>query len=130
MRVAAHYRHARLGNTQLRTHGVHDALLRVTHRVQAHPKLGAVVPQRGHLGPRRLIGNLAERARGDAPRGHVVILRGQVQLGVPQRAAGEPQPIERLRAGDLVEELEVDVQKVRFARSAGAHDVVAPHLLR
>ena len=52
-----------------------------------------------------------------------------VRSGRRTRAPGEPQAVERLRAGDLVDEVEVDVQQVGFARR-GVHDVAIPDLLR
>ena len=50
-----------------------------------------------------------------------------VRSGLPHRAAGEPQALERLRAGHLVDEVAVDVQQRRVV---GRLDRVSrPHLL-
>ena len=59
----------------------------------------------------------------------VVVLGGDGQLGAADRAPGEAQAVERLRAGDLVDEVEVDVEQVGFARRR-VHDVALPDLLR
>ena len=52
-----------------------------------------------------------------------------VSSGRRTRAARQAQAVERLRAGDLVDEVEVDVEQVGLARRR-AHDVALPHLLR
>ena len=52
-----------------------------------------------------------------------------VSSGRRTRAARQAQAVERLRAGDLVDEVEVDVEQVGFA-GRRAHDVALPHLLR
>ena len=52
-----------------------------------------------------------------------------VRSGAPDRATGGAQPVERLRAGDLVQQVQVDVEQVGLALGA-AHDVRVPDLLR
>ena len=44
--------------------------------------------------------------------GHVVVLGGDRQIGAAQRATRQPQSVERLRAGDLVQEVQIDVDQV------------------
>ena len=58
----------------------------------------------------------------------VVVLGRDGQVGAADRAAGEAQSVERLRAGDLVDEVEVDVQQVGLA-GRRVHDVALPDLL-
>ena len=58
----------------------------------------------------------------------VVVLGGERQVGAADRAAGQPQAVEGLRAGDLVHEVQVDVEQVGLALGA-AHDVGVPDLL-
>ena len=65
----------------------------------------------------------------DVGRRDVVVLGRDRQLGAPHRAPRQPQPVERLRAGDLVDEVQVDVEEVRLAWRR-AHEVAIPHLLR
>ncbi len=58
---------------------------------------------------------------------HVVVLGGQRQIGPADRAAGLPQALERLRAGHLVHQVQVDVQQVGLTLR-GVHDVCVPDL--
>ena len=58
----------------------------------------------------------------------VVVLGGEREVGPAHRAAGQPQAVERLRAGDLVHQVQVDVEQVGLAVGA-AHDVRVPDLL-
>ena len=53
---------------------------------------------------------------------------GHGQVRAADRAAGEAQAVERLRAGDLVDEVEVDVEEVGLALRRSDH-VAVPHLL-
>ena len=128
--VAADDRHAGLRQTELRPDDVHDALLDVAHRVQPDAELFAVASQRFDLSARYRIGDRLV----DVDRRHVVILGGDRQIRSPDAAARKPQPVERLRAGHLVHEVQVDVDQVGFAGFAGAtadgDDVVVPYLLR
>ena len=124
--VTADDRHTGLGETQLRAHHMHDALLRVAHRVQSDAELRAVVSQRVHLGARHRIGDRLV----DVDRRHVVILGRQGQVRAPHRAASQPQAVEGLRCGDLMDEVQIDVDQVGFGRAAGDDDVIRPHLLR
>ena len=114
---------------ELRADDVHDALLDVAHRVQPDAELLAVAAQCLHLGPRDRVGDRLV----DVDRRHVVVLGGDRQIGPVHRPAGQPQSVEGLRAGHLVDEVQVDVDQVRLPRGtlagAGDDDVVAPHLL-
>ena len=49
-----------------------------------------------------------------------MVLGGDRQIRSADAAAGEPQPVERLRAGHLVDEVQVDVDQIGFAGVAGA----------
>ena len=51
-----------------------------------------------------------------------------VRSGRRTGASGQPQPVEGLRAGDLVDEMQVDVDQVGLALARGDH-VVRPYLL-
>ncbi len=61
----------------------------------------------------------------DGGGGDVVVDRGDVALGMAERAAGEAEAFEGLRAGDLVDELEVDVEDGGLAGGFG-DDVLLP----
>ena len=122
--VAADDRHAGLGQAELRADHVHDALLDVAERVQADAELLGVATQRLDLGAGDGVGDrLVPVERGD-----VVVLGGEGEVGAAHGAAGEPQPVERLRRGHLVDEVEVDVEEVRLTLG-GSDDVLVPDLL-
>ena len=124
--VAAHDRHARQGAALLGADDVHDALAGIAHREVGDAELGGVLAQHLDLAwprsGRRSAGRCARSGR-CGPRWR------SVRSGRRTRAAAEPQPVERLRAGDLVDEVQVDVQQVGFV-GCGVHHVAFPHLLR
>ena len=122
VRVAADDRHAGLGDAQLRADDVHDALLDVAERVQPDPELGAVAPQRLDLRARDRVGD-GQQVVGR----RVVVLGGQREIGPAHRPPGQAQAVERLRAGHLMDEVQVDIEQIRLAVGL-AHDVCVPHL--
>ena len=121
VRVAADDRHARLGDAQLGADHVHDPLAVGAERVDRHAELLAVALERLHLHARELVLD----ARGDrrAVGRRVVVGRRERAVGPADLAAGEPQAVERLRARDLVHEVQVDVEQ------AGRHLVGLPDLV-
>ena len=125
VRVATHHGDARHGEAQLRTHHVHDALLDITQRVQANAKLLGVGAQGLDLNAARVVGN----ALVDVERGGVVVFGGNGEVGATHRATGLSQAVERLGAGDLVHEVQVDVNQVGHAVGAVDNEVVVPDLL-
>jgi hypothetical protein len=62
-----------------------------------------------------------------------VVLGGDGQVRPVHGATGQAEPVEGLRAGHLVDEVQVDVDQIRFAcgalAAAEGDDVVVPHLL-
>ena len=104
---------------------VDDALAGVAHRVVGDAELGGVLAQHLDLAGRDRVGDRLV----DVGRRDVVVLGGDRELGPADPAPGEAQPVERLRAGDLVDEVQVDVEQVGLARRR-AHEVALPHLLR
>ena len=64
----------------------------------------------------------------DVGGGHVVVHRGDGEVGPAHGAAGQAEPVERLRRRDLVHEVEIDVEEVGLA-VATMDDVALPHLL-
>ena len=111
VRVAAHDRHPRLGDPQLGADHVHDPLLVRAERVDRDPELLAVALERLHLHARELVPDPSRYRRPVG--GDVVVGGGQRAVGTAHGAAREPEPVERLRARDLVDEVQVDVQKIR-----------------
>jgi hypothetical protein len=73
MTVAADDRHSRLGQTQLRTDDMHDALLDVAHRVEPDAEFVAISAQRLDLVARNRIGDRLV----DVDRRDVVVFGGE-----------------------------------------------------
>ena len=112
------------GQPLLGSDDVDDALAGVAHRVEADAELVGVAPQHLHL-----------LARHGSATGWSMSVVGTlwssvatVRSGRRTAPPGQAQPVERLRRGDLVDEVEVDVEQVGLA-GRGVHDVVVPHLL-
>ena len=124
VRIAAHDRHPRLGQPELRADDVDDALARVADAVERDPELGAVGLELVDLGERHLVD---ERQAAVGRRDRVV--RGRDGLaGAADADPAGAQPGEGLRAGDLVDEVEIDGQDGGRTRVLG-HDVVVPDLV-
>ena len=109
VRVAADDRHARLGDAQLGSDHVHDPLPVGAERVHGHAELDTVALERFDLHARELV--LDARGHGGAVGGRVVVGGGERAVGPADAAPGQAQPIEGLGAGDLVDEVQVDVQQ-------------------
>ena len=123
--VTADDGHAGLGQTQLRADDVHDALLDVAQRVQPDAELGAVLAQRLQLdaGDRVRDGLVDVEGRG------VVVLGRDGEVEAAHLAAALAQTVEGLRAGHLVQQVQIDEEEVGLALGA-PDDVVVPDLLR
>jgi flp pilus assembly protein tadG len=123
--VPAHDGHARLREAQLRADGVNDALIGVAQGMQAHAELGAVRTQCLDLSAAGDIGD----GQVDVERGGVVVLGGQSQVRAANSTARQTQPLEGLGAGNLVNEVEIDVEQVGGSFRALRDDMVPPDLL-
>ena len=121
MTVSADDGHPGLGQTELGADDVDDALLGVAHRIDLDTELCTVAAQGLDLGQAHRVG---DRTRGGRD---VMVLGGQRQLGATHLAAAEPQAVEGLRTGDLVDQVEIDVEDVRLAVGAANH-MVRPNL--
>ncbi len=125
VRITAHDGHARLRESQHRGERVHDALVGIAERAQTHAEILAVLLQRAQL----------QRGRGvrvrtvDVDRRRVVVFRGDQLVDVTRLAAGQTQALERLRAGDLMHQHQVDVQQIRSPVATLAHQMIGPDLL-
>ena len=113
-----------LGEAELRTHDVHDALLGVAEGMQADTELLAVVAQGLDLGAAGQVGDRLV----DVQRRGVVVLGGDGQVRAAQLAAGQAETLEGLRGGHLMDQVEVDVEKVRLG--VGAFAVAFAHHVR
>ena len=107
--VAADDRHAGLGDAELRPDDVDDALAVGAERVDGDAELRAVALERLDLHAAELV--LDERGGGGAVGRRVVVGGGERAVGAADRAAGEAQAVEGLRARDLVDEVQVDVDR-------------------
>ncbi|MEY9486030.1 hypothetical protein RKD26_001824 [Streptomyces calvus] len=123
--VAADHRHAGLGEAQLRADDVHDALLDVAQRVQPDAELGAVLAQRLQLDPGDRVGDGLVDVEG----GGVVVLGRDGEVEAAHGAAALAEAVEGLRAGHLVQQVQIDEEEVGLALGA-PDDVVVPDLLR
>ncbi len=106
--VAADDGHAGLGQPLLRADDVHDPLQGVAHAVEADPELLAVRRKRLDL----LAGDRVGDAELEADGRDVVVHRRDRELGAADGATVHSQPVERLGGGDLVHEVQVDVEEV------------------
>ena len=61
--------------------------------------------------------------------GSDVVLGGDGEIGAADGATGDAEPVECLRGGDLVYEVEVDVEEVGAAVDPRGHDVSVPDFL-
>ena len=104
---------------------VDDALPGRPHGVERDPVLGAVVGEGLQLAGGDGVGEGEVEADG----GRVVVGRGQGEVGAADGAPGQAQAVEGLGRGDLVDQVEVDVEQVGLVAGAGVDDVLVPHLL-
>ncbi len=124
MAVAADDGHAGLREAQLRTDHVHDPLVQASHVVERNPKLRDVSAQGLHLVPCDVVEN-RQRA---VCRGDVVVDGRDAPIGPSHRAPGQAQALEGLGRRHLVDEMEIDVEKI-VTVVARPNDVLVPDLL-
>ena len=117
--VAAHDRRARLREAELRADDVHDPLAPAARRVERDAELGAVRPQRLELRARERVAHRTVVCR------DVVIHRREGQVRSPDGAPCKPEPLEGLRRGHLVDQVQVDVEEGGLAVGL-VHDVRVP----
>ena len=123
--VAAHDRHAGQRAALLGPDDVDDALAGVAHREVRDAELGRVLAQHLDLAGRDRDRRSAGRCR---PVGTLWSSVAIVSSGRRTVRPRQAQAVERLRAGDLVDEVQVDVEEIRLA-GRRAHEVALPHLL-
>ena len=104
------------GAALLGSDDVHDALAGVAHREVDDAELLGVLAQHLDLAGRDRVGDRLVDVGGR----HVVVLGGDGEVGPADRPTGEAQAVERLRAGDLVHEVQVDVEQVGFVDGLSA----------
>ena len=119
MRVSTDDREPRLRQPELRPDHVNDPFSAAPGCVERHAELRAVSLERFELRLRKRVGR--PRAGGD-----VVIHRRKRQVWAADPATGESKPLEGLRRGDLVHEMQVDPEQSGLARRLG-HQAAFPH---
>ena len=124
MAVAADDRHPRLGKALLRADDVHDALVDVAHWVVGDAECFGVRPKGVDLLGRDLVGDRLVDALG----GDVVVLGGDGEVRTAYRPPVLAEAIKGLRRGHLMDEVEVNIEKVGLPVFA-VDDVFVPHLL-
>jgi hypothetical protein len=124
VRIAAHHGHAGQGQALFGADDVDDALADVVHFEFGDAELGTVGVEGFDLQARDRVGD-ALRAVGGR---HVVVRHGDRRISPARDAMGQLQPLERLRAGDFVHQMAVDVQE-RGAVGLDVDDVGVPQFL-
>ena len=122
VRVAADDRHPGLGEPALRPDHVDDPLAPAARRVERDAELLAVAAERLQLLVRQRVGRRVVAGC------DVVVHRGERQVGTADRSPCEAERLERLRRGDLVHEVQVDVEEVGDPLGA-SHHMAFPHLV-
>src|SRR5205085_9762552 len=122
--VAAHNRHARLSQTQLRADDVNDALTVGANVVERYAELAAVSSESLYLPGRCRVRN----RQTTVCRRHIMVNRRERQIGPTDDATRRAQSVERLRRSDFVNEMQVNVEQRRLARRF-ADDVLVPEFV-
>jgi len=104
---------------------VNDSLLDVTEGMQPHAELSGIPAQRLDLGAAGQVGDRLVDREGRS----VVVLGCDRQVGPANRPPSHTKAVERLRAGDLVHEVQVDVDEVWRTVFALDDEMVVPDLL-
>ena len=102
-----------------------DALAWTMEIVEGYVEFVTVSGQRFHLNDGDLIG---ARSR-SLPGGDVVVHRRHGQIGPSHGPSVDTKPFERLRGGDLMDEVHIDVQQIRLARRT-VDDMGLPDLVK
>ena len=121
--VAADDGHPRLGRSLLGSDHMDDPLARIIQAVEGDPELPAI----GDQGVDLALGQRVPDGQSPSGGGHAVVDGGQSQVRSAHRPSGQPEPIESLRRGDLVDEVQVDVEQGRFALDL-PHQMAVPYL--
>ena len=119
MAVPADDRHPRLRQPELRADHVDDPLAAASGREQGDAELLAVAAQSVELRLGERIGDRAFLGR------DVVIHRRERQIRPPHPPVGEPQAVESLRRGDLVDQVQIDEDDGGLALGLG-HEMALP----
>jgi hypothetical protein len=105
--IAAHDRHARLGQPELGANDVNDSLIARRQVIETHAVRGTVLPECIELRPGQCVGD----RQPPAGRGHVVIDRRERAVGPAHAPPGRVQTAERLWRRHLMHQMEVHVEQ-------------------
>ena len=122
--VAADDGHARLGESEFGADDVHDALVGRVHVEQRDAEFLAILLQRLDLEGGNRVGDGSAARLGR----NIVVDRGDRPVGLAHPASGRAQAVEGLRRGDLVDQVQVDIEK-RQAVGGRRDDVLVPDFL-
>ena len=128
--VATDHGLSRLRDTKLRSDDVHDAALGVAQRQQFDTELGAVGLKLGDLGSRRFDRDRCAAEDLLGARGRGVIHRCQRQVGSADLEALLAQHRKGLRRGDLMCQVQINVQDRRRIGRLGYDLVPRPDFLK
>src|SRR6476469_2749563 len=124
MRVAADDRHPRLSQPKLRPDHVDNSLPRITHWMEPDTELGAILREHRYLLRR-------DRVRDwqiDVDGRHIVIRSPDGEVRATNGPARHAQAVERLGRCHLMDQMQVDVEQVGFAKR-GSNDMLLPDLV-
>jgi hypothetical protein len=100
---------------------VDDALLGAVEIVKFDIEFATILPQRFNLLSRN---DIYDR-KVPVNRGNVVVLGGDRQVGSTNRSTGDAQAFECLRAGDFMDQMQIDI-KHRLLAGFVVHHVLIP----
>ena len=124
MTVAADDGHTGLGHSLLRPNDVNNALAHVIRVVEGDAEGGGVLAESGDL----LLGEWVRVGLNPVVGGDVVIGRRQREVRSPDLAAAQAEPFEGLRRGDLMHEVQIDIEQIGLTVDA-PDEMVVPDLL-
>ena len=125
--VAANDRRAGQTQAKFGTDNVHDALAYIQDRNVGHAECLDVHLQRLNLDAAVFLFYVGRGSQANG--GNVVVRHGNREVGPTQFAAGEAQSLERLRTGDLVQKVAVDVKDAGTVREP-LHDMAVPDFVK
>ncbi|CAB5078246.1 unannotated protein [freshwater metagenome] len=111
VRVTANNRHTWLCKAELWSNNVHDSLVSIAERVETNTKLNSVIAECIDLCARHQV---SDRLINIDCWG-VVIFRSDREIGTTDFATSKAQTVKRLRAGNFMQKMQIDVEQVGFA---------------
>ena len=107
VRIAAYHRHAGQRQPRFGTDDVNDALTDIAQLEFGDAVFRAIGIKRFHLQTRHRIGDALRTIGGR----HVMVGHGNRRIDATRRAVGQLQAFERLRAGDFMHQMAIDIEQ-------------------